>query len=106
MRLAELAVVTIIISSLTCIAAPAMMENIEFAQTVVLAHNVKALQQAVDIYRIEYGEYPKDLSDLIRSGYFRVLPPNPFTGEIDYKYSAATGTVTASQLSTDYHIGS
>jgi general secretion pathway protein G len=93
MRLTELTLAIAIYASVSGIATPIAMQQINDAKNAVYAYNAKILQQAVEIYRIENGHYPNILDDLVQAGYFRELPLNPLTGSVDFEYDCETGEV-------------
>ncbi|MCW3490340.1 type II secretion system protein [Dethiobacter alkaliphilus] len=93
MRLAELFIVLVILVTLSGTGITVYSEHIGTVQNSVLSYNVKVMQQAVEIYRLENGKYPDDLESLVENGYFREMPVNPVTGAADFDYDPVTGKI-------------
>jgi general secretion pathway protein G len=81
---------------------PTLTQYLELTQSTVLSHNIKSLQQAVDIYYLEEGTYPYNLHELVEIGYFRQLPVNPYTGSVDYIYNPYTGAAKEKLSSNEF----
>jgi len=67
---------------------------IERTKANVAKYNAAVLQEQVEIFRLQQGEYPACLDQLVEEGYFHSLPLNPYTGTADFTYDPETGKVT------------
>lgn len=73
--LIELMVVVVILGILASIVIPRFADKIPEAQAVKTQADIKIIQNAVDLYYLDEGEYPTDTSALVDEGY---LHSNPF----------------------------
>jgi hypothetical protein len=61
-------------------------------QTAVKTVDVTSIQQAIQMFNVENGRYPKDLNELVEAKYLTRLPAAPYGMKI--VYDAANGTVS------------
>ncbi|MCS6896728.1 MAG: type II secretion system protein GspG [Nitrospira sp.] len=61
---------------------------------VMIERDIRLLEQAVEQYRIKYGDYPTTLGALVETRMLSNLPREPFGGE--YRLDRKTGVVTSS----------
>lgn len=80
----ELIVVMAVIGLLLSIAAPRYLDSLERGKHRVAAHDLAQMQKAIDQFYGDRGAYPEQLQDLVTYRYLRALPPNPFTGAVDW----------------------
>lgn len=59
--------------------------------TAVKTVDTASLNQAVQLFNVQEGRYPKDLDELVKSKLIGEIPPVPFGMKIDY--DPATGQV-------------
>ena len=69
---------------------------------VMIERDIRALGKAVSRYREREGHGPPALRDLVRRGYIRGLPPEPFGGE--YILDATTGVISSSTHPERLHV--
>jgi len=81
--LLELMIVMIIIGILAAVAVPAYLQSVRKAKEAVLKQNLHALRQAIDSYTVDKQKAPQALSDLVESGYLKVMPKDPITNRTD-----------------------
>ncbi len=81
--LIELMIVMIIIGVLAAIAVPAYVQNVRHAREAVLREDLHTLRSAIDAYTIDKQKAPQSLDDLVRAGYLKVMPKDPFTNRVD-----------------------
>lgn len=79
-------------TSLTRIIAHPLMEQ-KYQET-VLRQNLQALRRAIDQYAADKQALPQSLDDLVRLGYIREIPPDPITGEKDWKVDIEEDTIS------------
>jgi hypothetical protein len=60
-------------------------------QAAVKTVDTASLNQAVQLFNVEHGRYPKDLDELVQDKYVRQLPATPHGMRLDY--DAAAGKV-------------
>lgn len=75
---------------------------LERYKEVMIARDLRALDQAVARYRHARGTLPRALSDLVSGGYLNAIPDEPFGGE--YRFNADTGEVTSSTHPERLHL--
>ena len=54
------------------------------ARESVLRDDLSQMRKLIDRYAADKGSQPKSLDDLVRAGYLREIPKDPFTGEKDW----------------------
>jgi general secretion pathway protein G len=77
--LIELLVVMAILATLLAIAAPRYFESVDRAKEAALRSDLRLLREAIDKYKADTGEYPKDLEQLAQARYLRAIPVDPIT---------------------------
>lgn len=60
-------------------------------QTAVKTVDTASLNQAIQLFNVEHGRYPKNLDELVQEKYVRQLPAAPYGMKLDY--DAAAGKV-------------
>jgi len=75
------------------IAVPQAQVHILEAKEAVLNYNLKIMEQLLEIYMIFHGNYPEELSLLVKEGYLKEIPPDPFTGDRAYDYDREKGRI-------------
>jgi hypothetical protein len=53
--------------------------------------DVASLNQAIQMFQVDKGRFPKDLDELVQEKYLKKVPDAPYGMKIDY--DASTGTV-------------
>jgi len=53
----------------------------------VLRQNLDTLRKTIDAYTYDRRQSPQSLADLVRAGYLRKIPPDPITGQVDWRMS-------------------
>ncbi|ATW23990.1 competence type IV pilus major pilin ComGC [Candidatus Formimonas warabiya] len=72
--LIELMVVLMILGILVSIAIPRFTNKIPEAQKVKTKADLTIIQNAVDLYYLDFGEYPTETSQLVEEGYLAKDP--------------------------------
>ncbi|MFB3815485.1 MAG: type II secretion system protein [Terriglobales bacterium] len=78
--LIEIMVVVAIILILISIAAPIYSHSILRAREAVLRQDLFTLRQCIAQYTEDKQKAPQSLEDLVRAGYLKQIPTDPFTG--------------------------
>lgn len=81
--LIELIVVMAIVALLASVAAPRYFRSVDNAREATLKTSLNVMRDAIDKHVGDRGEYPASLEDLVRLGYLRRIPEDPFTGRPD-----------------------
>ncbi|MBI1355979.1 MAG: prepilin-type N-terminal cleavage/methylation domain-containing protein [Acidobacteria bacterium] len=81
--LVEIMVVMAIIVTLLAIAVPFYTTSIVRAKESVLMSNLFTMRSVIDQYTYDKEEPPQALDDLVREGYLREVPVDPFTESRD-----------------------
>ena len=92
--LLELLVVMTIIGILAAIGVPALRDSPKRAREATLRGDLFTFRSVIDQYKGDKGNYPADLSVLVKDGYMRKIPNDPMT-------KAADWVVTMEEESTD-----
>ena len=79
----ELLIVTTILVTLAGIALASHATSVRRAKEAVLKENLHALNEALDNYNADKGNWPPDLSSLVSEKYLRAIPKDPFTESAD-----------------------
>jgi general secretion pathway protein G len=58
--------------------------NVLLAREAALRNDLFKMRTLIDQYAVDRGSRPKSLDDLVRAGYLRELPEDPFTGQRDW----------------------
>ena len=82
--LLELLVVMTIIGILAAIAVPALRDSPKRAMEAMLRADLFTFRSVLDQYKGDKGNYPPDLQTLIKDGYIRKIPLDPFTKQADW----------------------
>ena len=82
--LLELMIVITIIIILAAIALPQYQKTIVAAREAVLHDDLYNMRKLLDQYAADKGKLPQSLDDLVKSGYMRELPVDPFTDQKDW----------------------
>lgn len=81
--LIELIIVVAIIGILAAIAVPAMQNAPIKAREAVIRADLYQMRSCIDQYLADKGVYPESLMALQDSGYIRLIPADPFSGETE-----------------------
>jgi len=82
--LLELLVVMTIIGILAAIAVPALRDSPKRAMEASLRGDLFTFRSVLDQYKGDKGNYPPDLQTLVKDGYIRRIPTDPFTKQADW----------------------
>ncbi len=82
--LLELLVVMTIIGILAAIAVPALRDSPKRAREATLRGDLFTFRSVIDQYKGDKGNYPVDLTVLIKDGYMRKIPLDPMTKASDW----------------------
>ena len=58
--------------------------NVLLTREAVLRDDLFRIRSFIDQFAVDRGARPKSLDDLVRAGYLRELPEDPFTGQRDW----------------------
>jgi general secretion pathway protein G len=83
MTLIELMIVLTIIITVISIAVPLYQKAIIRSKEAVLRNNLFTMRTLIDEYTFDKEAAPQSIEDLVREGYLRELPLDPFTGKRD-----------------------
>src|SRR5690554_4048207 len=72
--LIELIAVVAILGVLAAIVIPRVMDSVDKADLTAIKATQKTLQTATELYRVEKGKYPNNLSELVASDYIDEVP--------------------------------
>jgi general secretion pathway protein G len=81
--LLELMIVMSLLLILVAIAVPLYRGSILRAKESVLRQDLFTLRSVIDQYTLDRQKSPQSLEDLVKAGYLRMLPTDPFTGRND-----------------------
>lgn len=81
--LIELLIVMSIIAILAAIAQPSFKQAVIKARESVLKEDLFVFRDVIDQYYSDKGKYPSSLGDLVKEGYIRGIPKDPFTNSAD-----------------------
>ena len=65
--LIELLIVIVILGLLMSLVAPTMFSKVDSTKIKTARAQMQMMQTALDTYRLDMGEYPKNINDLIQS---------------------------------------
>ena len=82
--LLELMIVISIVMILMAVAVPAYQHHVIQAREAVLKENLRELDKVIEQYKLDKGQAPQSLDDLVNAGYFHQLPVDPMTGKSDW----------------------
>ncbi len=94
--LVELIVVMAILAILASLAVPRFTGVLSGAKEDANKTNIMLIERAAELYYYQNNENVSDIETLIKDGYLKENPPNPFTGvENGYKVEIKDGVPTA-----------
>jgi len=82
--LLELMIVISIMMILMAVAVPLYQQHVIQAREAVLRQNLFQLDSLIEQYRLDKGQSPQSLDDLVTAGYLPKLPADPMTGKADW----------------------
>lgn len=82
--LLELMIVISIMMILMAVAVPLYQHHVIEAREAVLRQNIHTIDQVIEQYRLDKGQSPQSLDDLVNAGYLHQLPVDPMTGKADW----------------------
>src|SRR5246127_1580045 len=82
--LLELMIVISIMMILMAVAVPLYQQHVIQAREAVLKQNLFQLDSLIEQYRLDKGQSPQSLDDLVTAGYLPKLPVDPMTGKADW----------------------
>ena len=77
--LIELMTVVSIIGILATLAVPSYQSALLKAREATLRQDLFTIRDVLDQHRADQGKYPTAMADLIKAGYLRSIPVDPFT---------------------------
>ena len=80
----ELMMVISIMMILMAIAVPAYQHHVIESRESVLKQNLYTLDSVIEQYRLDKGQSPQTLDDIVSAGYLHQLPLDPMTGKADW----------------------
>lgn len=90
--LIELMIVVVILGILAGIAIPRFVSKVGDAEDVKTQADITIIQNAVDLYYLDFDDYPNDTNQLVEAGY---LHSDPFQVNKTSRYEIANdGTVS------------
>jgi general secretion pathway protein G len=69
----------------SCGARAGYEKSVIQARESVLRDNLSQMRKLIDQYTVDKGSLPRSLEDLVRAGYLREVPGDPFTGKKDWR---------------------
>jgi general secretion pathway protein G len=82
--LLELMIVISIMMILMAVAVPLYQQHVIQAREAVLKQTLFQLDSLIEQYRLDKGQSPQSLDDLVTAGYLPKLPVDPMTGKADW----------------------
>jgi len=80
--LLELMSIVTIVGILVTLAVPSYQQSVVKAREAVLMRDLFTIRDLLDQHRADKGKYPNSLDDLVKVGYLRAMPMDPFTRSI------------------------
>jgi general secretion pathway protein G len=77
--LLELMSIVTIVGILVTLAVPSYRQSVVKAREAVLMRDLFTIRDLLDQHRADKGKYPDSLDDLVKGGYLRAIPMDPFT---------------------------
>jgi general secretion pathway protein G len=77
--LLELMTIVTIVGILVTLAVPSYQQSVVKAREAVLMRDLFTVRDLLDQHRADKGKYPDSLTDLVKVGYLRTMPMDPFT---------------------------
>lgn len=90
----ELVIVMTIITILAAIGVVNYQKVQAHAKETILKQDLNAFRKAIDQYTADKEELPQSLDDLVSMGYIREVPPDPITGDTDWKIDIEEDTIS------------
>lgn len=82
--LLELMIVISVMMILMAVAVPLYQHHVIQAREAVLKQNLDTLRRVLEQYRLDKGQSPQTLDDLVTAGYLPKIPVDPMTGKPDW----------------------
>ena len=82
--LLELMIVISIMMILMAVAVPLYSHHVVQAREAVLHQNLDTLRRVLEQYRLDKGQSPQSLDDLVTAGYLPKIPVDPMTNKPDW----------------------
>ena len=80
----ELMIVITLMMILMAIALPMYREHVLQAREAVLKQNLTQMNSLIEQYKLDKGQAPQSLDDLVNAHYLSKLPADPMTGKADW----------------------
>ncbi len=80
----ELMIVITMMMILMAVALPLYKNHVIQAREAVLKQNLNTINRVIEAYRLDKGQSPQSLDDLVTAGYLPKLPTDPMTGKSDW----------------------
>lgn len=80
----ELMIVITLMMILMAIAVPMYRQHVMQAREAVLKQNLSQLNSLIEQYKLDKGQAPQSLDDLVNAHYLSKLPVDPMTGKADW----------------------
>jgi len=82
--LLELMIVISVMMILMAVAVPLYQHHVILAREAVLHQNLDTLRRVLEQYRLDKGQSPQALDDLVTAGYLTKVPIDPMTNKPDW----------------------
>jgi len=82
--LLELMIVITVMMILMAITVPLYTRHVTEAREAVLRQNLDTINRVIEAYRMDKGQSPQSLDDLVTAHYLPRLPIDPMTGKDDW----------------------
>ena len=77
--LVELMIIVTIVGILATLAVPSYQQSVVKTREAVLVRDLFTIRDLLDQHRADKGKYPDALKDLVKMGYLKAVPVDPFT---------------------------
>lgn len=77
--LVELLTVLLLISILSAVATPVVVNAITRSKEAALLKDIRTMRELIDDYYADFNQYPDSLDVMVEKGYMRKIPVNPFS---------------------------
>ncbi|MBN8440581.1 MAG: prepilin-type N-terminal cleavage/methylation domain-containing protein [Thauera sp.] len=81
--LIELLVVMAIVATLLSIAAPRYFDHLDRSRETALRQSLAVMRDALDKFKADTGQFPRELDELVARRYLRSIPMDPITDRVD-----------------------
>jgi general secretion pathway protein G len=81
----SLLIIISILCAASCRASKEYDKSALHARETVLRDDLFQLRKIIDLYAADRGFLPQSLDDVVKAGYLREVPDDPFTGKKDWK---------------------